>query len=230
MRSKKRLTELEDDAAILAWIRQERDLASARGDRAMERGDDFTPSRHRGEKSALPSFSEGSRRGRAQGYPDLFRPDRVRRRRSKVACATDAPSQLASRESYFANFAKISFASSSVSLLPISNQVPFDLIRFHRASRVEPLDETPRLIRIVSRRDVGRERDRASPAKNNKARCRSAVLFGFSGFSSNCVITPSRVRLDAGVFLDRLQVADIVGRERRCRALRLAAQIPPAVR
>ena len=74
----KAANELEDDAAILDWIAKKRRAAFAGRDRAMERGDDFAPSRYRGKKGALHPFPERSGRRRAEGYPDLFRSDRVR--------------------------------------------------------------------------------------------------------------------------------------------------------
>ena len=60
--------------------RAKRREAFCRGDRAMEPGDDLPASGQRGEKSALSTFPEGGRRRRSKRYPNLFRPDRIRRR------------------------------------------------------------------------------------------------------------------------------------------------------
>ena len=56
---------LDDDAAILELGTPNRSKTFAGSNRAMERGDDFPPAGYGREKSALPPFSQGSRRRRA---------------------------------------------------------------------------------------------------------------------------------------------------------------------
>ena len=98
-----------------------------------------------------------------------------------------------------------------------------DLIGLHRLAGVEPLDESSGLIRIISRGDVGGETARGSPARNSRAQSRSGCSSASAGFSSNCVMTPSASICDAAVFLDRFEIADVVGRQRRFGALAPAA-------
>src|SRR2546430_16158019 len=134
----------------------------------MESGDDFPSSGYSGEKSAFPPFLERSGRRRTQGYSDLFRSNRVRRRQIEIRSILIGTDRRAARSSNAARPAvapyRLDMASKNFVrffqrfLAPDINPFAFDLKRFHRLARIKPLHKTSGLIRTISRRQIGRDK------------------------------------------------------------------------
>src|SRR4029077_11072347 len=103
--------------------------------------DGFTSSRHGREKSSLQSFLEAIGRRRTQGYPNLFRSDRIRRRPAEIT--------LRFRES-FVRFFECFFAADV-------EPPPLNLKRVDWFAGVKPLQKPAWLVRVVARGQISRE-------------------------------------------------------------------------
>ena len=104
-----------------------------------------------------------------------------------------------------------------------------DLMGLHRLALVEPLDESARLVRIISRGDIGREK-RHDLARKIIERNPGQRVFRLGRFLFELGDDAVGIDRDAAVFLDRLEIADVVGRQRRFGVFGGLRKIRPAVR
>src|SRR5438067_6359282 len=93
----------------------------------------------------------------------------------------------------------------------------FDRIRLHGLTLVKPLDEAPRLVWIISGGDVGREkRDQLTRKIIERDSGDGVLRLGRLFFEQGDDAVG--IGRDAAVFLDRLEIADVIRRERRLRS------------
>ena len=98
------------------------------------------------------------------------------------------------------------------------------MIGFHWLARIEPLDETPGLVRIISRGEIGPEKWHDLSRKIIESNPGERV-FRLGRFLFELGDDAGRINRDAAVFFDRLEIADVISRQRRFGVFRIFRKI-----